>query len=247
MADGADYKPTEAVALRLEWLLAVLLRAGEPCQVGKLVVACSGNDWSPNGNTAYATLKQAAAGGMVEQLGDGRHAEWRVTSAGAVVGIKRLESVPERVGLLASGRLRRCPDCGAEHAEAASGYDGRALRKISDRCADHRPPVVEPGEALISASARPMRPLELRILGYLAAHPGRWDAATQAHREAVELLHTRRYVLVRVERYDAGGARLRVPMLVARLLPSGAAVARELGLECPGRATGECLECAGGS
>jgi hypothetical protein len=95
--------------------------------------------------------------------------------------------------------------------------------------------------SVIPTWSRDLSAPERRMLGFLAAHPGWWAARTDGHRSTIKSL-LQRLAVKREHREEEAKGRTK-NVVRAKVLPHGIDMARELGLVCPGRESGECEEC----
>jgi hypothetical protein len=244
MADGAGRPrprvvaalpgPAPATLARLDQLLGLLALAGAPCQTARIQLAM--------GWTDHQTRVTDLAGkrGLTYQAGSGHSVGWALSEDGVAASKPHLASVTGRQAEIASGRVRVCPTCSVEHLEDEAGVDRRKLRGRADVCDRCMPKPVGP---TVSRGSLPLRPAEVRMLGFLAAHPWRRAVEQAQHAEAVRQLGQRFYVEAETVRFD-GGARLNRPLVLVKVTRSGSLIAAELGLVCPGRESGECEECS---
>jgi hypothetical protein len=225
-----------ATLARLDQLLGLLALAAAPCQTARIQLAMGWTD-----HQARVT-DLASKRGLTYQAGSGNSPAWALTEDGVAASkphLASVTSVTSRQAEIASGRVRVCPTCKLEHPEDEAGVDRRKLHGRADVCGGCMP---KPEGPQVSRGSLPLRPAELRMLGFLAAHPWRRAVEHVQHAEAVRQLGQRFYVEVETVRFD-GGARLSRPLVLVKVTRSGSMIAAELGLVCPGRESGECEEC----
>jgi hypothetical protein len=243
MADGsarlrlrgaAAQGPAPETLARVDLLLGLLGLAVTPCQSTRIQLAMG---WTTS-QTQVAT-EFAGKRGLVYQEGPRHTVGWALTEEGAAASKSNLGRVTSRQADIASGRLRVCPTCSAEHPESEAGVDLRRLNGRADLCSSCLPAKGDRPSCL-PKGAPPMKAAELRVLGFLATHPFRF-AVTPKLAEAVTQLRRRLYVETETVKHDGEGKSR--PVDLVKPTSRGLATARELGLVCPGRESGECEEC----
>jgi hypothetical protein len=225
--------PAPATLARLDQLLGLLALAGAPCQTARIQLAMGWTDHHTR-VTDIASKRR-----LTYQAGSGNSPAWALTEQGVAAGKPQLSSITSRQAEIASGRVRVCPTCSAEHPEGEAGVDRRKLHGRTDVCGGCMP---KPEGLKVSRGSVPLRLAEQRMLGFLAAHPWRRAVEQARHAEAVRQLGQRLYVEVETMRFD-GGARLSRPIVLVKPTRIGIMIAAELGLVCPGRESGECEDC----